>query len=239
MEHPDDNVRAATLAAVRMAFFFVVPACVAAMPFLATSLRLTPLLVVDGLLLTASASLATRAGLRPMLRAAGTAAVALACLAFVLGGVLPRFGIYRPVTVFSNSMRPSFSAGDMILVTPERTSDVRMGDVITYAIPIGDRHTESHRIVKIIKRGAHPVVVTKGDANPELDPWDAKLTGSSVWHYRARIPYLGYAVIALRMPFVRVLCLVMLPLLLAAVFLARIWGYRLVRIEDRNHARAI
>lgn len=232
-------MRAAAVAAARMAFFFVVPGCVVAMAFFATSPRLTPFAVMDGLLLSASVSLAARAGLRSMLRAAGTVALFLACLVFVAGGVLPRLGIYRPVTVYSNSMEPSFSAGDMIIVTPEETRDVRMGDVITYAIPIGDRHTESHRIVKIIKRGAHPVVVTKGDANENADPWNAKLAGSSVWHYRARIPDLGYAVIALRMPFVRVLCLVMLPLVLAVVFLARIWGYRLVRIEDRNHARAI
>jgi signal peptidase len=188
--------------------------------------------------LAASAALVARTGPRLMVRAAATAALALACLVFVAGGLLPRLGIYRPVTVYSNSMEPTFSAGDMIIVTPGRTSDVREGDVITYAIPIGDRHTESHRIIKVLKRGAHPIVVTKGDANHDADPWDAKLTGASVWHYRARLPYLGYAVIALRTPFVRVLCLVMLPLLLGAIMLARIWGYRLVRIEGRKHATA-
>lgn len=238
MGRRDKKVRAAAASVARPALFFVVPAGVAAMPHLAGSPRLLPLGIIDGLLLAASATLVARAGLRSMLRAAGTAALALACLVFVAGGLLPRLGIYRPVTVYSNSMEPSFSAGDMILVTPKRTSDVRKGDVITYAIPIGDRHTESHRIVKVLKHGAHPIVVTKGDANHEADPWNAKLTGSSVWHYRARIPYLGYAVIALRMPFVRVLCLVMLPLLLGALLLARIWGYRLVRIEARNHATA-
>lgn len=238
MERRNNRVWAAAAAVARPALFFVVPAGVAGMPHLARSPQLLPLAVIDGLLLAASATLVAHAGLRQMLRAAATAALALACLVFVVGGLLPRLGIYRPVTVYSNSMEPSFSAGDMILVTPMPTSDVRKGDVITYAIPIGDRHTESHRIVKVLKRGAHPIVVTKGDANHEPDPWNAKLTGSSVWHYRARIPYLGYAVIVLRMPFVRVLCLVMLPLLLGAIVLARIWGYRLVRIEARNHATA-
>jgi len=232
------RARAAAAAAARTAFYFVVPACIVAMPHFVASPRLSPLAAADALVLALSAKLAARAGIRRMLRAAGTAALAFACLVFVAGGVLPRLGLYRPVTVYSNSMRPTFSAGDMIIVTPERTSDVRKGDVITYAIPIGDRHIESHRVVKVLARGPQPVVVTKGDANHDPDPWNAKLTGSAVWHYRGRIPELGYAVIALRMPFVRVLCLVMFPLLLAAVGLARIWGYRLVRIEPRHHASA-
>lgn len=232
-------MRAAGAAAARPAFFFLAPAGVAAMPFLVSTPWLVPLAAVNGLVLAGSTSWAVRLGFRAMLRAAATAALAFACLLFVFGGVLPRLGIYRPVTVYSNSMRPSFSAGDMIVVTRKPTRHVRIGDVITYAIPIGDRHTESHRVVKIIKRGAHPVVVTKGDANHDMDPWDAKLTGSAVWVYRARIPYLGYAVIWLRMPFVRVLCLVMLPLLLAALAVAHIWGYRVVRVEGREHAAVL
>jgi signal peptidase I len=239
MDRREKGVRAAGAAAARTSLFFLVPAGIAAMPALVSTPWLVPLAVVDGLALAGSISWATQLGLRAMLRAAGTAALALACLVFVAGGVLPRLGIYRPVTVYSNSMRPSFDAGDMIVVMPKATSHVRIGDVITYAIPIGDRHTESHRIVKIIKRGTHPVVVTKGDANHDMDPWNAKLTTSAVWVYRARIPYLGYAVIWLRMPFVRVLCLVMLPLLLAAIAVAHIWGYRIVRLEARNHATAL
>jgi len=239
MDSRDHRARAVTTAAARAAFFFVVPAGIVAMPFLASTPRLLPLAAINGLLLAGSISWVMQVGLRAMLRAAATAALSLACLVFVVGGVLPRLGVYRPVTVYSNSMQPTFNAGDMILVTHKPPSRVRVGDVITYAIPIGDRHTESHRIVKIIERGTHPVVVTKGDANHEMDPWNAKLTGSAIWVYRARIPYLGYAVIALRMPFVRVLCLVMLPLLLAAFAVARIWGYRLVRIEARDHAAAL
>jgi signal peptidase len=233
------TVRAAAAAAARPAFFVLVPGCIAAMPFLASRPWLVPLAAVDGLVLARSTSWVVQAGLRTLLRSAATATLVLACLVFVVGGALPRLGLYRPVTVYSNSMQPSFDAGDMIVVTRKPTSRVRIGDVITYAIPIGDRHTESHRIVKIVKRGAHPVVVTKGDANHDMDPWNARLTGSSVWVYRARVPYLGYAVIWLRMPFVRVLCLVMLPLLLAAVAVAHIWGYRIVRTEARDHAPAL
>jgi signal peptidase len=197
------------------------------------------LLVLDALVLVLSVRLFLGSGLRAMLGALGSATIGLACAAFIAGGILPKLGVYRPVTVYSNSMRPVFGAGDMILVTPERAADVRVGQVITYAIPIGDLHTESHRIVRILKTGDRPVVLTKGDANSAVDPWNATLRGPTVWRYRARLPYLGYAVIALRMPFVRVLCLVVLPLLLASILIGRIWGYRIVRGDSRHHAAAL
>ena len=236
MERRGRKMRAAIATAARTAFFFVVPAAIAAMPIVASTPHLLPFAVLDALGLTISARLAAQAGIRSMVRAAGSAALVFACVVFVLGSVLPRLGLYRPVTVYSNSMRPTFRAGDMIIVTPEPTGRVRKGDVITYAIPIGDRHTESHRVVRVLEGGRHPVVVTKGDANHDADPWNAKLNGAYVWHYRGRLPDLGYVVIALRMPFVRVLCLVMFPLLLASIALARVWGYRVVRISSPGRA---
>ncbi len=229
----------AAVAAARPAFVVLVPAGIAAMPLLAHSSRTTPLLVIDVFVLIASARLFAAAGRRKLLGALGTATLALACAVFVAGGVVPRLGVYRPVVVYSNSMQPVFSAGDMILTTPEPLRDVRVGQVITYAIPIGDMHTESHRVIKVLRGGSHPVVLTKGDANPAADPWNAKLRGRTVWRYRARLPFLGYAVIWLRVPFVRVLCLVMFPLLLAAVVLGRIWGYRVVRTGSTHHATVL
>ena len=44
--------------------------------------------------------------------------LALALTLFLTLGVLPRLGLYRPVTVLSGSMRPTFSPGDMVIVTP-------------------------------------------------------------------------------------------------------------------------
>lgn len=222
-------MREDVLRAVRVGALLAVPAGLAAMPFLLASPRLFPAVALDGSLLSAATLALARAGLRELGRAAGSAVLTVALVLFVAGGVLPRLGLYRPVTVYSNSMKPTFGAGDMIVVTRAAAKDVRVGDVITYAIPIGDRHTESHRVVEVVRRGTQPVVVTKGDANDHADPWQAKLDGSTVWRYRARLPYAGYLAIFLRLPFVQTLCLVLLPLLVAAFMLARIWGYRLVR----------
>src|SRR5207253_2946817 len=132
-------------------------------------------------------------GVRAAVRLAGTAAVVLAALALVGLGLVPRLGLYRPLTVLSGSMRPVFAPGDVVIVTPEPLRDVRVGQVITYEIPIADRHTETHRVVRVLHRGSRPIVVTKGDANTTADPWKAELHGNVVWRYRFRIPMLGRA----------------------------------------------
>ncbi len=49
--------------------------------------------------------------------------------------------------------------------------------MITYRIPAEDRRIVTHRIVEIEVAGERPVVVTKGDANRNPDPWVAHLKG--------------------------------------------------------------
>jgi signal peptidase I len=107
--------------------------------------------------------------------------LALALTLFLTLGVLPRLGLYRPVTVLSGSMRPTFSPGDMVIVTAEPVSAVRVGQVISYQVPTGIHQVETHRIVKILQGGAHPVIQTQGDANNWPDPWTAKLEGKTAW----------------------------------------------------------
>ena len=104
--------------------------------------------------------------------------------------------------------------GDVVIVTPEPIRDVRPGQVITYAIPVGDHHVETHRVVRVVGGGDHPVVITKGDANAAADPWKAELSGTTVWRYRFRIPMLGRAIVALRDPLVHKLTVLLLPALL-------------------------
>src|ERR687888_40925 len=99
----------------------------------------------------------------------------LALIALVGLALLPRTGWYRPVTVLSGSMKPAFSPGDMVVLTPEPLRDVRIGQVISYRIPVGDHHVQTHRVIQIIRGGANPVVRTKGDANNAPDPWNARL----------------------------------------------------------------
>jgi signal peptidase I len=150
-------------------------------------------------------------------------ALALAVLALVGLGLLPRTGLYRPVTVLSGSMRPAFAPGDMVVVTPEPVSDVRVGQVISYRIPVGDHHVQSHRVIAVLRRNGTIAVRTKGDANATADPWTATLHGTTVWRVRGVLPKLGWVVFWLRTPLVHRLTLFLAPLLLALLAVLQIW----------------
>jgi signal peptidase len=149
----------------------------------------------------------------------GVAAAAV----FIGLGLLPRTGWYRTETVLSGSMKPYFAPGDMVVVTPEPARDVRVGQVISYSIPIGDHHVESHRIVKILERGEHPVIKTRGDANNAVDPWVARLDGDIAWRVHTVVPRFGWLVSWLRSPLFHFMTVFLAPFLLAVIWLARIW----------------
>lgn len=175
-----------------------------------------------GLLLAVSARAAAQA---PAAVAAGACSLLLvgSLVALVALGVAPRVLGYRPVVVLSGSMTPTFRAGDVILVRQVPAERLHVGDVITYHIPIGDLHVESHRVVRIVSGGREPVVVTKGDANAYADPWQAKLHGGFVWRTVHVLPRIGYGVVLLRDSRLRPLLVVCLPALLVLLGLAQIW----------------
>jgi signal peptidase len=151
------------------------------------------------------------------------AALVVAIVALVGLGLVPRTGWYRPVTVLSGSMRPALSPGDVAVLTPEPVRDVRVGQAISYRIPVGDHHVQTHRVIAIVHGGAHPSVRTKGDANRAPDPWVAKLDGSTVWQVRAVLPKVGWVVFWFRTPLMHELTVFVAPLLLALLVLLRIW----------------
>lgn len=151
------------------------------------------------------------------------ALAAVAVAALVVFGLGPRTGMYRTLTVLSGSMRPLFGSGDVVIVTPEPTRDLRVGQIITYQIPVGDHQIETHRVVRILKHGDHPLIWTKGDGNPIRDPWTARLSQTVVWRERLVLPGVGAAVEWLRQPGARTAFALIAPLLLAVVWLIEIW----------------
>jgi signal peptidase I len=142
---------------------------------------------------------------------------------FLFLALLPHTGLYRPETVLSGSMKPYFSPGDLVIVSPEPARDVRVGQVISYHIPVGDRHVQSHRVVQVVRAGEHPLIRTKGDANEARDPWTARLDGSTAWHVRLVVPKVGFMIVWLRDPLLRLLTVFVAPALFALVALRRIW----------------
>jgi signal peptidase I len=156
-------------------------------------------------------------------RAAQSVLLAVAVLAFAGLAVLPLLSVYRTLTVLSGSMRPTFGTGDVIISRKEPMSSLRVGDIITYHIPIGDHHLETHRVVRLWRRGGRVTVETEGDANAHADPWRARLQGETVWREVMVIPKIGWAIVWLRDPIVRRLGLYGAPLLLVLIGLFAIW----------------
>ena len=150
----------------------------------------------------------------------------LSVLAFIGLGLGPRTGRYRTLTVLSGSMRPAFAPADLLVVTPKPMRTIRVGDVITYAIPTGDHHVETHRVVAVHWRDGEPIVRTQGDANPQPDPWTARLHGASVWHEAFVLPMLGRPILWLRKPLVHNSLLFLAPALFVLLGLFSIWGPR-------------
>ena len=157
-------------------------------------------------------------------RLAAVAVVVLSLLAFVGVAVGPHSGRYRTLTVLSGSMRPAFAAGDLLVVTPEPIRRLRLGDVIAYAIPVGDRHVETHRVVGLRWRDGEPIVRTKGDANAQPDPWTAQLHGATAWRPALVVPMAGRLIVWLRRPLVHTVLQLVVPPLFVLFGLFSIWS---------------
>jgi signal peptidase len=140
-------------------------------------------------------------------------------------GIGPHTGWYRTVTVLSGSMRPAMPEGSVAVITPERPDQVRVGQVITYQVPVGDRRIITHRVVAVVEGegGQHPVIQTQGDANDAPDPWLARIDGATAWRTRFAVPGLGRVISWLRSPAMHTGAVRVVPAMLAVVWLAAIW----------------
>ena len=158
-------------------------------------------------------------------RVAFTVILVVAAVLFLFLAVGPRVLNYQTSTMLSESVSPGINAGDVVVSVRTPVSELKVGDVITYSIPIDDRRIETHRVTSI-KRDAAGVtsVTTKGDANPALDPWTAVLSEDYIYTQAGVVPHLGDVIRALRQPFVQPLILYGGSALLVVVLLTSIWA---------------
>src|SRR5256885_11069134 len=129
---------------------------------------------------------------RACARWATRAAVVAALLLLALLAIGPHAGWFQGLTVLSGSMRPTFDAGDIVVATPARVSDLRSGDIIVYLAPPPNSAVVSHRIVSVRPDGDSVLVQTRGDANPVADPWTARLPAGTAWRVRYVVPRLRW-----------------------------------------------
>lgn len=156
-------------------------------------------------------------------RALGSLAIAVPFLALAFLGLGPRTGAYRTLTVLTGSMTPAYPPGSIIVIAPVKVWDVKRGDVITYNAPTAGSPVVTHRVVSIRQRDGKRLVVTKGDANSDVDPWIAGIDGDTLWKVRGSVPLVGKAIGGMRHPVARKVGLIGMPLLLAIVWMRDIW----------------
>jgi len=99
--------------------------------------------------------------------------------------------------VLTGSMSPSIPQYSLVLATPVRATDLRVGDVVVFQPPAGHLPAGStsvmHRVVELREEGGAPVMRTRGDANAALDPWTIDLRGSALSRVQAHLPHVGVA----------------------------------------------
>lgn len=153
-----------------------------------------------------------------------TTLLVLAVAAFVALAIGPRLFGYQTSTMLTGSMAPLINPGDVVVTQPVAVSDLKVGDIITYAIPVEDQRIETHRITEITTNADGTIAVqTKGDANNGPDPWTATIEGTKVDRHVVTVPYVGTAIRALRDPIVLNILMYGAPGILVISLLAGIW----------------
>lgn len=152
-------------------------------------------------------------------------------------------GRWRLLPVLSGSMAPAMVRGDLAWVEPKPLAELAVGDVLVFNSPARgstpSRRT-IHRVIEIVDparirpEDVKPGLVyvrTKGDANPEVDPWIAGVGGQTVWIRTGVVRDFGRPLLATEDRTVRIL----VPMGAAALFAG--WGASALLRKDPD-ARA-
>ncbi len=133
----------------------------------------------------------------------GRALVDVVLLLVTLAGVVyvaPWLLGYDRYVITGGSMSGTFEKGSLVIEEQVPVADLQVGDVITYQPPAdsGVPHLVTHRIsaVSTTEDGTREFV-TKGDANPDPDPWKFSLTEQTQPVVRHAVPYVGWVLIAM------------------------------------------
>lgn len=129
---------------------------------------------------------------------------------------------YKPVAVYSGSMRPTIPVGGLALDRAIPARKVRVGDVITFSDPYVRGRYVTHRVVNILKTPHGLAYKTKGDANPARDPWTIRLDGQ-VGRVAFSVPVAGYVLYYAHTREIRGALVSLAAILLLIGVLRRIW----------------
>lgn len=176
---------------------------------------------------------------RAMVSVISTTMTVAAVVAFLFLAVGPRVLGYQTSTMLTGSMSPLINPGDVVVTVPTAVKDLKVGDIITYHIPVDDQRVETHRIIDLaVNSQGTATVRTKGDANNGADPWTATLAGGQVDRQVFTVPYLGNAIRVLRDPVVLKVLMYGAPAALVVMVLASIWRKKPAGDSDAGTAES-
>lgn len=124
---------------------------------------------------------------------------------------------YTPMIVQSDSMAPTFYAGDLIIIRKCDTSALEEGEIITFHTIINNEYAlNTHRIESISEQNGARSYVTKGDNNDMVDVHVIS-DGDIVGKYMGKLPGFGKIMefLSSSMGF---LLVILLPLLLFFIY---------------------
>ena len=124
---------------------------------------------------------------------------------------------FTPLSVMSESMAPTFRAGDMIVIRKCDTAALKEGDIVTFHTIINQEYgLNTHRILSIQEENGIRSFATKGDNN-EIADTRMITEGDIVGLFQFRLPGLGKIVDFLSSS-TGFLLVIVLPLLLFFVY---------------------
>jgi signal peptidase len=148
------------------------------------------------------------------------AGVVLLILVVIAGMVL---GLWRFTVISTGSMRPTLNPGDVAVLTPEHSADVRPGQIVAFHPPGEQGLTVVHRVFSVQRVRGELVIQTKGDANNATDQWRARILGNTVWRESVKVPDVGYLSVWSGQRTVRLGLLIAIVALVVSILLGTIW----------------
>ena len=150
---------------------------------------------------------------------------------------------FTPLTVQSDSMSPTFSKGDLIIIQTCDTSKLEVGDIVTFHTIIDNEYAlNTHRIAAIDEVNGMRSFTTKGDNNDVADTHIIS-DGDIVGKYLFALPQMGKVMdfLSSSVGFLVVIVLPMLLFFIYQVYHLIVVGMNLKRAmaeEDRLAAAA-
>lgn len=129
-----------------------------------------------------------------------TLLVAAAVAGFITAGVAVASGSWQASPVLSGSMEPELPTGGIVFTEKVPVDELAVGDVVMFHSPDEPDGQVVHRIIELQDTAQGPLIRTKGDANPDQDPWLLSPSEDTAWVAQGSVPYLGYPVVAMDSP---------------------------------------